>query len=203
MVTHMTAHFCTRGLLMARLKEQDGSNEDGSNEATCMCNDQLQFSTDFDPGVMPIMTYGGFKRMTGFCKTHVPKDIEEALESIKDNDEAVKNFGIDLGTRMCKRILDSGTPGLHMYTLNTERSSVAILENLGLINKSQVGHLLAWTHSCGLCRRCIARGCSGLLYCTELSTTTKLLEGSTLLLFYTPCAGVTATQGAPSAADAV
>ncbi len=91
---------------------------------------------------MPIMTYGGFKRMTGFCKTHVPKEVEAALESIKDNDEAVKNFGIDLGTRMCKRILDSGTPGLHMYTLNTERSSVAILENLGLINKSQVGSLL-------------------------------------------------------------
>ncbi len=90
------------------------------------------------------MTYGGFKRMTGFCKTHVPKEVEAALESIKDNDEAVKNFGIDLGTRMCKRILDFGTPGLHMYTLNTERSSVAILENLGLINKSQVGSLLLY-----------------------------------------------------------
>ena len=102
----------------------------------------LKLNSKLDTGVMPIMTYGGFKRMTGFCKTHVPKDVEEALESIKDNDEAVKNFGIDLGTRMCKRILDSGTPGLHMYTLNTERSSVAILENLGLINKSQVGHLL-------------------------------------------------------------
>lgn len=76
--------------------------------------------------------------MTGFCKTHVPKDVEDALESIKDNDEAVKEFGIDLATRMCKRILESGTPGLHMYTLNTERSSVAILENLGLISKSQV-----------------------------------------------------------------
>ena len=103
-----------------------------------------------DAGVMPIMTYGGFKRMTGFCKTHVPKDIEDALESIKDNDEAVKNFGIDLGTRMCKRILETGTPGLHMYTLNTERSSVAILENLGLINKSQVTLLQAlctvWSH---------------------------------------------------------
>ena len=99
-------------------------------------------SAPANAGVMPIMTYGGFKRMTGFCKTHAPKDIEAALEGIKDNDEAVKNFGIDLGTRMCKRILESGTPGLHMYTLNTERSAVAILENLGLINKTQVQLLL-------------------------------------------------------------
>ena len=89
-------------------------------------------------GIMPIMTYGGFKRMTGFCKTYVPKDVANTLEGIKDNDEAVKNFGIDLGTKMCKRMLESGTPGLHMYTLNTERSAVTILENLGLINKSQV-----------------------------------------------------------------
>ena len=77
--------------------------------------------------------------MTGFCKTKVPKDILSTLESIKDNDEAVKQFGIDLGTQMCRRILDSGVPGLHMYTLNTEVSSVSILENLGLINKAQVG----------------------------------------------------------------
>ncbi len=90
-------------------------------------------------GIMPIMTYGGFKRMTGFCKTKVPKDISDALEKIKDNDEAVKKFGIDLGTQMCRRILETKTaPGLHMYTLNTEFSAVSILENLGLINKAQV-----------------------------------------------------------------
>jgi methylenetetrahydrofolate reductase (NADPH) len=42
------------------------------------------------PGVMPIMTYGGFKRMTSFCKTAVPQHIADALEAIKGSDEAVK-----------------------------------------------------------------------------------------------------------------
>ena len=88
---------------------------------------------------MPIMTYGGFKRMTSFCKTAIPDDISAALEAIKDNDEAVKAYGIDLATQMCRRLLDAGTPGLHMYTLNLETAAVGILENLGLINKSQVG----------------------------------------------------------------
>ncbi len=87
---------------------------------------------------MPIMTYGGFKRMTSFCKTAIPDDIAAALEGIKDNDEAVKAYGIELGTSMCRRLLDAGTPGLHMYTLNLETAAVGILENLGLINKSQV-----------------------------------------------------------------
>lgn len=42
------------------------------------------------PGVMPIMTYGGFKRMTSFCKTAVPQHIADTLEAIKDNEAAVK-----------------------------------------------------------------------------------------------------------------
>lgn len=39
---------------------------------------------------MPIMTYGGFKRMTGFCKTKVPADMAEVVEANKDNEEAIK-----------------------------------------------------------------------------------------------------------------
>ncbi|KAG2433005.1 hypothetical protein HXX76_008732 [Chlamydomonas incerta] len=99
------------------------------------------------PGIMPIMTYGGFKRMTGFCKTKVPAEISDALEAIKDNDEAVKNYGIELGVRMCRQLLASGEcPGVHMYTLNLEKSAVAILEQLGLIDTSRVQRPLPWRH---------------------------------------------------------
>ena len=42
---------------------------------------------------MPIMTYGGFKRMTGFCKTKVPQDLSDKIESLKDNEEALKARG--------------------------------------------------------------------------------------------------------------
>ena len=74
------------------------------------------------------MTYGGFKRMTSFCKTAIPAEISEHLEKIKDSDEAVKAFGIELGTQMCRRLLEAGTPGLHMYTLNLESTALAILQ---------------------------------------------------------------------------
>jgi 5,10-methylenetetrahydrofolate reductase len=60
---------------------------------------------------MPIMTYGGFKRMTTFCKTDVPPAINDALEAIKDNDEAVKAFGIQLGADMCRQLLEAGECG--------------------------------------------------------------------------------------------
>lgn len=54
------------------------------------------------------MTYGGFKRMTTFCKTDVPPAISDALEAVKDNDEAVKAYGIQLGAEMCRQLLDAG-----------------------------------------------------------------------------------------------
>ena len=67
----------------------------------------------------------------------IAQDISDTLEGIKDNDEAVKAFGVDLGVKMCRRLLEAGTPGLHMYTLNLESAAVGILEQLGLINKKQ------------------------------------------------------------------
>lgn len=85
------------------------------------------------PGLMPILTYGGFKRMTAFCKTLVPSHIAATVEALKDNDEALKAYGVSLGTLMAQRLLDAGVPGIHVYTLNLERSAVAILQSAGLV----------------------------------------------------------------------
>jgi len=95
------------------------------------------------PGIMPIQAYGGFKRMTGFCRTRVPPSVAAALEAIKsDSDEdkaAVKQYGIDLATQVCQRILSEGAAtGLHFYTLNLEKSAVAILKQLGLYTEEAI-----------------------------------------------------------------
>ena len=41
------------------------------------------------PGIMPIQSYAGFKRMTDLCKTFVPEYITAALEDIKDDADKV------------------------------------------------------------------------------------------------------------------
>ncbi|KAJ7947419.1 Methylenetetrahydrofolate reductase [Quillaja saponaria] len=96
------------------------------------------------PGIMPINNYKGFIRMTGFCKTKVPAEITAALEPIKDNEEAVKSYGIHLGTEMCKKILAHGIKTLHLYTLNMEKSALGILMNLGLIEEAKILRSLPW-----------------------------------------------------------
>merc|ERR1719426_229590 len=75
------------------------------------------------PGIMPIQNYPGFKRMTGFCKTFIPKHITEALEPIQNDDQAVKEYGIKLGVEMSKKCIELGAPGVHLYTLNLETSA--------------------------------------------------------------------------------
>ncbi|XP_039136466.1 probable methylenetetrahydrofolate reductase [Dioscorea cayenensis subsp. rotundata] len=105
---------------------------------------QIGITCPIVPGIMPINNYKGFLRMTGFCKTRVPADIKAALEPIKDNEDAVKAYGIHLGTEMCKKILAHGIKTLHLYTLNMEKSALAILMNLGLIEESKISRSLPW-----------------------------------------------------------
>jgi methylenetetrahydrofolate reductase (NADPH) len=46
--------------------------------------------------------YRSFEQLTRYCKTHVPTEILQRLDSIKEDDRAVKRYGIELATEMCK-----------------------------------------------------------------------------------------------------
>ena len=96
------------------------------------------------PGIMPINTYAGWEHMTGLRKTKVPPAMREALDVIKDNDEAVKDFGVQYVTGMCRRLLEAGSPGLHFYTLNLEKSTIEILRNLELLDDKVARRSLPW-----------------------------------------------------------
>ena len=87
------------------------------------------------PGLMCINAYAGFCKMTKFCKTRVPTDLQAKMDALKDDPEAIKAFGIEFGIEMCKDL----TPlvdVLHFYTLNLEKVTFGILEGLGYEVKS-------------------------------------------------------------------
>ncbi|KAI9228994.1 MAG: methylenetetrahydrofolate reductase-domain-containing protein [Piptocephalis tieghemiana] len=99
------------------------------------------------PGIMPIQSYGGFRRMTSLCKTHIPPEMERALEPIKNDDQAVKDYGIKQAIDMCQTLYQNGTRGFHFYTLNLEKSTRLILEGLGFIPPINVARPLPWNPS--------------------------------------------------------
>jgi len=84
------------------------------------------------PGIMCINAYPGFKKMTMFCKTRVPKWLDEKMDSLKDDDVALKAFGVEYGVQVCKDLLNGGSKGLHFYTLNLEKVVYGIMDGLGL-----------------------------------------------------------------------
>ena len=99
------------------------------------------------PGIMIIQSYGGFKRMTTLSKTSVPRFILDDLEPIKDDDQAVKDYGVKLAIDMCNQLKDAGQCGFHFYTLNLERSTRLILEGLGFVAPLDVVKPLPWNPS--------------------------------------------------------
>lgn len=57
----------------------------------------------------------------------------KVIEPIKDNDAAIRNYGVQQAVEMCKVLLNSGdVPGLHFYTLNREVATTEVLRQLGL-----------------------------------------------------------------------
>ena len=99
------------------------------------------------PGIMPIQSYGGFQRMTTLCKTHVPEHIMTELEEFKDDDAAVKQYGVDHCVKMCQELIDNDIKYLHFYTLNLEKSVASIINKLGIERKQKKLPWVKPTHS--------------------------------------------------------
>lgn len=90
------------------------------------------------PGLMCINAFGGFAKMTKFCKTRVPAELMAKMVSIKDDPDAVKAFGVEFGIQMCQDLIEIGVEVLHFYTLNLEKITYGILTGLGYEVKGSV-----------------------------------------------------------------
>jgi len=101
------------------------------------------------PGVMPIQNYMSFQRMTTFCRTRVPAEMWEELAPIKEDDEAVRKWGVMYLTKLCRRLLDAGATSncIHFYTLNLEKSVRLILESLGMTATASTRRQFPWRAS--------------------------------------------------------
>jgi methylenetetrahydrofolate reductase (NADPH) len=85
------------------------------------------------PGILPILSAGQIKRFSELCGARLPASLLESLEGLGDDEEAVKQFGIDFAAQQIADLLEAGVPGIHLYTLNKAHSTTAILKNLVLV----------------------------------------------------------------------
>lgn len=98
------------------------------------------------PGIAPIQNWNGFQRATSLAKTVIPQSFLNALEPHKNNDEKVREIGTKLVADMCRRILkeDIGIRGLHFYTMNLEKGTKMLLQELNLVPRVETIKPLPW-----------------------------------------------------------
>ncbi|MDR2195515.1 MAG: methylenetetrahydrofolate reductase [NAD(P)H] [Gallionellaceae bacterium] len=84
------------------------------------------------PGIMPIVRFSQLARFSDACGAEIPRWMRKTLESYGDDTDAVREFGLDVVTQLCEKLLAGGAPGLHFYTLNQAAPSLAIWKRLGL-----------------------------------------------------------------------
>ena len=87
------------------------------------------------PGIMPITNYMKLARFSDACGAELPRWLRRQLEAYGDDTASIRQFGEEVVTRLCERLVEFGVPALHFYTLNQSAPSLAIVKNLGLYPK--------------------------------------------------------------------
>ncbi|QSA96300.1 methylenetetrahydrofolate reductase [NAD(P)H] [Methylococcus sp. EFPC2] len=94
--------------------------------------EKLGLALPIVPGIMPITNYSQLARFSEACGADIPRWMRKRLEQYGDDRKAIRAFGLEVVSDLCRRLLEGGAPGLHFYTLNQAEATLGIWRNLGL-----------------------------------------------------------------------
>ncbi|MDX6556335.1 MAG: methylenetetrahydrofolate reductase [Miltoncostaeaceae bacterium] len=84
------------------------------------------------PGVMPIVSAEGLRRMSAMNRTAIPPELAARLDRVGEDAAAVTALGVEVAVALCEDLTAAGAPGLHLYTLNRSESVLRMADALGL-----------------------------------------------------------------------
>jgi methylenetetrahydrofolate reductase (NADPH) len=82
------------------------------------------------PGVMPIVSVSGVRRMAAMNGTAIPSELDARLDAAADDADEVARIGVEVATGLSRELLEAGAPGVHLYTLNRSAAAQRICERL-------------------------------------------------------------------------
>ncbi len=82
------------------------------------------------PGIMPILSAAGIRRMLALGGGTLPGELEAALADVEGDDAATAELGVRWATDQCRELLSRGVPGIHLYTLNKSDATRRIFKTL-------------------------------------------------------------------------
>ncbi|HKA15206.1 MAG TPA: methylenetetrahydrofolate reductase [Myxococcota bacterium] len=82
------------------------------------------------PGIMPVTSVAGIKRMAAMNGNRLPETLAKELDRVEGDDAAVAAVGVQWATAQCEELLARGVPGVHFFTLNRSPATREILTAL-------------------------------------------------------------------------
>ncbi len=83
-------------------------------------------------GIMPINNFANLARFSRNCGAEIPRWICRRVEAFGEDQDSIRQFGIEVISQLCQTLIESGAPGIHFYTMNQVEPTRAIVNNLGL-----------------------------------------------------------------------
>jgi methylenetetrahydrofolate reductase (NADPH) len=83
------------------------------------------------PGILPVESWSGVKRLAARCGTAIPPTTAQAFENA-ERDGATELLAIATATSLCDRLIEGGAEHLHFYTLNKPGLTRDVCVALGL-----------------------------------------------------------------------
>ena len=90
----------------------------------------LEIEVPIVPGIMPVTSVSGIKRMAKLNGSAMPKDFLAELERVQDDELSVEELGVAYARSQCRELLEKGAPGIHFYTLNRSPATRKVLSYL-------------------------------------------------------------------------
>jgi methylenetetrahydrofolate reductase (NADPH) len=81
-------------------------------------------------GLMPVTNMGIINRSEQFTGAPFPAELGVRFAKIADDPKAVRELGIEETSKLARRLIDEGVPGIHFYTLNRSKATREVWVNL-------------------------------------------------------------------------
>ena len=79
------------------------------------------------PGIMPLTNYHNLVRFSDSCGAEIPRWLRKQLQQRSHESTDLVEFGLDVVSELCRKLLEGGAPGLHFYSMN----NIAVIDALG------------------------------------------------------------------------
>lgn len=83
-------------------------------------------------GIMPVTIIGTLARSEQLSGAPFPSELAAKFEAVADDAKAVRALGIEETTKLARRLLDEGVPGIHFITFNWSKATREVWANLDL-----------------------------------------------------------------------